>query len=906
MKKKLLPIVLLLFGAGSYAQVGIGTLQPNKSSILEVSSNNKGVLLSRVALTSTADQTTIQNGNVNSLLVYNTTDNEFIKPGYYYWYVDKWHRVVTSSDIDNIVDLNTTNKSLLIVKDDLVLTDSDGNSLSIPLADLNAQDVVTQLVNNGDGTISYTNELGNTVTINLASGPKGDTGLQGPKGDTGVAGPIGPQGLQGPIGPQGLKGDTGATGPKGDIGATGPKGDTGLQGLKGDTGATGPKGDTGVAGPVGPQGLKGDTGATGPKGDTGLQGLKGDTGATGPKGDTGATGPKGDTGSTGPKGDTGLQGPKGDTGSTGPKGDTGATGPKGDTGLQGLKGDTGATGPKGDTGLQGPKGDTGSFVATVNNGLQFTDPLNPTNIELGGALVKPTVITTSDSNTLALTGLQQDTRTSGYGLVVVDSPTGVLKTIDPSNLITEPWQVQNTAIKADSNTQNIYQKGNVAIGTQNGQGVFHIDSTKNNPNTGSPTTTNVLDDIIITPAGRVGIGYSPSDVSISGNQLDDKITIQANNDLDVNYSLATNSASQAIVHRNIISNGVIGNRTARAIGNSIAAFEGHTTTSDGIYGGGSFITQQRSGIVLRTGKENNVGGEIWFGTSGASAGDGGKTLSTTAGNVYRAVMDQRGKWSFGSDPNYDAFYRNPTERIDIILGGIRVGALGYGNLATWKTQEIAERPNYISTNANDRVVVADELGVLKVKEVSTLYSVNNGLTKTNNIIELGGGLIKPTVITTSDSNTLALTGLKKGVDSDKIIVSDSTTGVLKIVDAVTPKFFYAPSIVLPTNSNNMPNNVSYDSATATFTVNLHAIYSMQFGMSGDVSGQTRSAIKSASATTLNVVNADKLEYFVTYFDNTVFDPLTITLSDSGVLTYKILPSANITEKTYMNIVFKIK
>ncbi|MNK22714.1 hypothetical protein D3C87_409950 [compost metagenome] len=281
---------------------------------------------------------------------------------------------------------------------------------------------------------------------------------------------------------------------------------------------------------------------------------------------------------------------------------------------------------------------------------------------------------------------------------------------------TEPWFVRNTSTEATLNTQNIYQKGNVAIGTNQGVGAFHIDATKDNPTTGAPNTVQVLDDFIVTPAGRIGIGYSPSDSftpafpGFPARQFDDKITIQANADLDVNYSLATDNNAQAIIHRNIISNGVIGARTARPNGTSIAAFEGHTTTSSSNLGLVNILTQQRAGVVLRTGKYTSVGGEIWLGTSGANS-DG--TAASTAANNYRAIMDEKGNWAFGADPNGDAFYRNPTQRLDLILGGVRIDALGYGTLSGWQTLQIAQRPNYISTNPNDRIVVADANGVLK-------------------------------------------------------------------------------------------------------------------------------------------------------------------------------------------------
>jgi len=56
------------------------------------------------------------------------------------------------------------------------------------------------------------------VSMELAKGPKGDTGEQGttgPQGPEGEQGPQGEQGLQGPIGPQGETGPQGEQGPQG-------------------------------------------------------------------------------------------------------------------------------------------------------------------------------------------------------------------------------------------------------------------------------------------------------------------------------------------------------------------------------------------------------------------------------------------------------------------------------------------------------------------------------------------------------------------------------------------------------------------------------------------------------------------------------------------------------------------
>ncbi len=123
-------------------------------------------------------------------------------------------------------------------------------------------------------------------------------------------------------------------------------------------------------------------------------------------------------------------------------------------------------------------------------------------------------------------------------------------------------------------------------------------------------------------------------------------------------------------------------------------------------------------------------------------------------------------------------------------------------------------------------------------------------------------------------------------------------------------YFYAPSIALPTDiagvSTDSSSTIWYDSATSMFNVKLFEIYKSQFDLSGNVSGANKSALKSPSATTIPVLNKTDLEYFVTYFDNQVFDPSKITLDDNGVLKYSILSNPMVTENTFMNIVFKVK
>lgn len=87
--KKLLLSVTLLLSATIYSQVGIGTSSPNSSAMLDVFATNKGILVPRVALTSSTDQSTILSP-ATGLLAYNTGAAGLNFNGYVYWNGYEW------------------------------------------------------------------------------------------------------------------------------------------------------------------------------------------------------------------------------------------------------------------------------------------------------------------------------------------------------------------------------------------------------------------------------------------------------------------------------------------------------------------------------------------------------------------------------------------------------------------------------------------------------------------------------------------------------------------------------------------------------------------------------------------------------------------------------------------------
>ncbi|WP_158963645.1 beta strand repeat-containing protein [Myroides fluvii] len=168
MKKNVLSVALLMMSGFAFAQVGIGTANPNASALLDVEAKEgsyKGVLIPRIPLASATDNSTINGKNTpNSLLLFNTTDNSDLKPGYYYWFDNRWVRLIASTD-DLLEDLAINEElAVNVTQQSLFLRDSKDNVVSVPLADIN---LVTTLTASGQGKYVYTSEDKTITTIDV-------------------------------------------------------------------------------------------------------------------------------------------------------------------------------------------------------------------------------------------------------------------------------------------------------------------------------------------------------------------------------------------------------------------------------------------------------------------------------------------------------------------------------------------------------------------------------------------------------------------------------------------------------------------------------------------------------------------------------------------------------------------
>ncbi len=96
----IIALVLLSFQANVNAQVAINSTgtDPNASALLDLSGNNKGLLIPRISLNSETDMETITDLDSNSssatgLLVYNTGLGNLKEKGFFYWNGERWKKL---------------------------------------------------------------------------------------------------------------------------------------------------------------------------------------------------------------------------------------------------------------------------------------------------------------------------------------------------------------------------------------------------------------------------------------------------------------------------------------------------------------------------------------------------------------------------------------------------------------------------------------------------------------------------------------------------------------------------------------------------------------------------------------------------------------------------------------------
>ena len=112
---------------------------------------------------------------------------------------------------------------------------------------------------------------------------------------------------------------------------------------------------------------------------------------------------------------------------------------------------------------------------------------------------------------------------------------------------------------------------------------------------------------------------------------------------------------------------------------------------------------------------------------------------------------------------------------------------------------------------------------------------------------------------------------------------------VRLADKREQNFFYMPSIVIPTAADQVPSG-------QFGRINLYEYYKAQF---------STSYVRNANATTtLPIYVPSDLDYYITWYDNTVFT--NVSVNSLGILTYEVLPNAEVTIGSFMNIIFAVR
>lgn len=172
--RRYLIICAALFGVSylGHAQVGIGTKKPSSAAMLDIVSEDKGVLIPRVALKSNKTFDPIK-GDAKAnlgLLVFNTktAPEGGLTEGFYFWNGTSWERIANTSEILSIIEKNDTQSTEKIVEITTVVDNLTGKEGDKPGASVVLYDKVENkfytLITNKDGTVEKVDlDLSNAI-----------------------------------------------------------------------------------------------------------------------------------------------------------------------------------------------------------------------------------------------------------------------------------------------------------------------------------------------------------------------------------------------------------------------------------------------------------------------------------------------------------------------------------------------------------------------------------------------------------------------------------------------------------------------------------------------------------------------------------------------------------------------
>ena len=162
-----------------------------------------------------------------------------------------------------------------------------------------------------------------------------------------------------------------------------------------------------------------------------------------------------------------------------------------------------------------------------------------------------------------------------------------------------------------------------------------------------------------------------------------------------------------------------------------------------------------------------------------------------------------------------------------------IGTSGANTLAITGLQTAAMTDSLITQDA--------ATGILRKITIDSVASrgivAENAITKTGNIVRLGGDLNRATSINTTATNTLAIAGLQSATAADSVVLADKTTGVLRrmSLDSIGANSFTANNGITKTGNNIKLGGVLSDAVTTLTTDATHtfAVAGLQSATSAD-------------------------------------------------------------------------
>jgi len=197
-----LALMLILAIAVHAQNVGIAStiITPDASSMLEVQSATKGLLIPRVALTLTTAASPVT-APATSLLVYNTATVSDVTPGYYYWNGSKWVRLLSGAvcnTLDEAYDCGGSGIGRTITSDaGAVYISVPVGSTSTEGLNVNVTKVGTALIPIAGVSATHTTAQGVALVGEVTNAGNYYAGVQGFNSATNSTGGIYPSGVSG-------------------------------------------------------------------------------------------------------------------------------------------------------------------------------------------------------------------------------------------------------------------------------------------------------------------------------------------------------------------------------------------------------------------------------------------------------------------------------------------------------------------------------------------------------------------------------------------------------------------------------------------------------------------------------------------------------------------------------------